>query len=93
MLAIPRIEAENERLLMALRHQRALGRVVESDRITQAFASRTFTRERGCAEKVAYRTPAYAADQATRLGARFGHSLRLYFCQWCHRYHLTTEKV
>lgn len=88
---IDRIEAENTRLLESIR--RAKNRELTPNGLAQTFAVGAITPMRACESKKAYRTLKYAASVAERTSKEFGHRQTPYFCNWCHQYHLATEKT
>lgn len=85
------IQDRNDRLLASIR--RARSHRPDRDELAHAFATQSITREDGCDRKVPYRTREYAEKVAARVAKGLGHRQTPYFCNYCHRYHLTTDKA
>lgn len=94
MHALPAIEAENDRILSAVRDRaKTKAPLAPADALTRAFATGAITPDRACESKRAYRTPDYAQRQADRIAKQYGRSMHIYHCFYCDCYHLATDKA
>jgi hypothetical protein len=87
------IDAENARLLAAVRTAATHHGVTGVDVYSHRFADGVITRERSCEGKRAYRTLEYAESRVKLMWRTYRARQRPYFCNYCECYHLTTEKA
>jgi hypothetical protein len=90
---LPRVEAENHRLLALIRGKSSLptGELIR-DELAHDIAVGSLTRERACDGKVRYRTIDFAQQKAAEFTERFNRPQVAYFCPFCRQHHLATKK-